>query len=327
MTNLTEKLRRAIIWLRRQLVVTSNRVEIVYKDGRITTLQGAKPSTEKDTTRAARRRRQSYQLRYRVYCREKGGQATPEEHRERRQKDRYDEYADYIMVVRSYRVWPFGRPLLGTVVGVYRLLPQSHLPNESAFYTAEEYDLSALFQARSHIGNGMVEVSRSCVHARYRRSGVLDLLWEGCTLYLAENRILTLFGTVSFWTQAADEIEEELSYLAHCYSMPGWCTMRALPDSASINMLRVPAAGLEEKKIRPKLPTLIKGYIMLGGRFGEGAYLDKVSRTIDVAVMVFVEDVKGRIIKKFDTTGTLQRVLQEDETQEQLRHYRNLPKR
>jgi putative hemolysin len=320
--NIMEKVRRAIIWLRRQLVISHNRLEIVYADDRITSIDGDVLKTTRNSTQAEHRRRQSYQLRYRVYCVEQGGIATAEERLKRRQKDKYDAYADYLMAVRTYRVWPFGRPLLSTVVGVYRFIPQSRTGQDTPFYTAEEYDLTQLLAARSHIGNGLVEVSRSCVHHRYRKGPVLPLLWEGIAAYLVANRIVTLFGTVSFWTQSPDDIAEELSWLAQKRAMPSWCTMRARPGKNRVNMLRLAGASLDGTSIRQRIPTLVKGYEFLGGRFGEGAYLDPVCKTIDVAVMVFVEDISTKVRNRFDSTGQLAELLEEAEIQEQLQQYR-----
>jgi putative hemolysin len=47
------------------------------------------------------------------------------------------------------------------------------------------------------------------------------------------------------------------------------------------------------------MPPLIKGYLRLGARFGDGAVIDKQFNTTDVLVVLPVSDIEPRYIAHF----------------------------
>ena len=47
------------------------------------------------------------------------------------------------------------------------------------------------------------------------------------------------------------------------------------------------------------MPPLIKGYIKIGATFGEDAFIDKEFNSIDVFVLLDLEEVNPLILKRF----------------------------
>src|SRR5690606_7291282 len=80
--------------------------------------------------------------------------------------DRYDPWCEHLMVKEASS---------NAVVGTYRLLTPEGARKAGGYYSATEFDLSAL----DHLHGDLAEVGRSCTHADYRSGAVIMLLWSG----------------------------------------------------------------------------------------------------------------------------------------------------
>jgi putative hemolysin len=227
-----------------------------------------------DDMRAAQR------LRYQVFIEELGGGGDLVDHANRLEKDRYDAFCDHLLLEDL---------TTEQVVGVYRLMRQSHAEAASGFYSAGEYDLSVLTRS----GRRLLELGRSCLHADYRGGGAMHQLWSGLAEYVARHQIDVLFGVASFHGTDVDALAQPLSLLNHRHLAPEELRVRAL-DHAFQSMNLIDKACLDRKAATMQMPSLIKAYLRLGGFVGEGAFVDHAFNTIDVCLIMDTARLSAR---------------------------------
>ena len=207
--------------------------------------------------------------------------------------DTYDAISDHLVVCDTTRD--------EAIVGTYRVLRSEvleQLADHPRIYAAEhEYDLTRL---RSR-GVSLMEMGRACVDSVYRSKPVLDLLWRGLSRYVFHYDIHAFFGRVSFMGTDTRKIDEALSYLnAHHRAAEDVCpTARpacriALEDRASPAQNQTPTT-----QIWRSLPPLVRGYLRVGARVGDGAVLDEEFGSIDVCMVAFREKTEARYYQRY----------------------------
>ncbi|MEQ8807176.1 MAG: GNAT family N-acyltransferase [Rhodospirillales bacterium] len=234
-------------------------------------------------------------LRYNVFYREMGAIPTVEAARHERDADPFDAVCDHLLVLDTDRSQP-GRPF---VCGTYRLIRGAVAKAHGGFYSAQEYDLSALLR---HEGE-LVELGRSCVHEDYRTGAVMQLLWRGIAEYLAAYDIKLMFGCGSLPGTDAEALMPALSYLHHFHMAPSDIRARAL-DDLYVKIDRVPLTRLDQKAARAMLPPLIKGYMRVGGFIGDGAVIDNQFNTTDVCIIVPTDHITEKYLRHYKPCGT-----------------------
>ncbi|MGB1548664.1 MAG: hemolysin-like protein, partial [Alphaproteobacteria bacterium] len=93
------------------------------------------------------------------------------------------------------------------------------------------------------------------------------------------------------------EHAEVLTYLHRYHLAPPAIRPKALPGR------HVPMRTLDDvnpKRALASLPTLIKGYLRLGGFVGDGAVIDEQFNTTDVCVVVKRDLVPDKYFRHFD---------------------------
>lgn len=227
-------------------------------------------------------------LRYRVFCEERGAQSGKTV--AGLEEDDYDRKCDHLIVVDHGRT---SRP----VVGTYRLLREEVASRIGGFYSAGEYDLAALLvRGRGH-GNApqLLELGRSCVDSDYRTNATITLLWRAIASYLERHRVGFMFGCVSFPGTDPAAIRDELAYLHRFHLAPSELRVRALPRH-HVEM----AAGAEVGDLSGRrLPPLVKAYLRVGAKVGDGAFVDHAFNTVDVFMVMPVERIVGRYGRRF----------------------------
>ena len=232
--------------------------------------------------------RAAQELRYRIFYEE--GTARPSEaaRRQRRDFDAFDAYCDHLLVVNHGPA-----AAAGEIIGTYRLLRRSVAVQHGGFYTATEFDISALMQVPGEI----MEVGRACVAAEFRARPTMQLLWRGIATYAVAHGVTVMFGCGSLPGTDPQALARPLSYLHHNHLAPAHVRARALPDRFVKTDL-IPArdidadaavADLEARAVLSALPPLIKGYLRLGGYIGEGAVIDHDFGTTDVCIIVVTD--------------------------------------
>lgn len=245
--------------------------------------------------RGKREVRAAQRLRYEVFYEEGGALPSPKSAFTRRDIDRFDKFCDHLIVIDH--AWKTARGRTKSkVVGVYRLLRGDMAIKAGGFYSAGEYDLAPLL-AR-HSGARILELGRSCVLGTHRSKRTIELLWRGLLAYIRAHRIDVMFGCASFPGADPSEHADALSYLAYYARAENeWAASAHLDRYVSMAMIA--KEQLEPKKAREGLSPLIKGYLRLGARFGDGAVVDTSFNTTDVFVVMPIKEIDNRYIDYF----------------------------
>ncbi len=229
-------------------------------------------------------------LRYRVFYGEMGAVPASETARSGRDHDRYDLWADHLLVIDH----AIGSGAEG-IVGTYRLIQREVAAQLGGFYSAGEYDISPIERFPGRI----LELGRSCVDAAYRNRAAMQLLWRGIAAYVFHYRIDLMFGCASLPGTDPDGMAAELTYLHDNHLAPPALRPRALPHRF-IEMRRLRTADMEPRRAIAQLPPLIKGYLRLGGFVGDGAVIDQQFNTIDVAIVVKTDLVTDKYYRHYE---------------------------
>lgn len=214
-------------------------------------------------------------LRYDVFYREMNAKPTPEMAAVGRDFDRYDAFADHLLV--------FDMEEGEKVVGCYRLLRHAVAKENGGFYSADEYDLGPLLAA-SGPDDRLLELGRSCVAKDYRSSAVMQFMWRGLVTYLDRHGISLMFGCASLAGIEPETLKLELAYLHHFHAVPPELPpVKALP-ARYVDMNLVPKDQIDAQEAQRELPPLVKGYIRFGSYIGDGAVIDHQFNTTDVFI-------------------------------------------
>lgn len=239
--------------------------------------------------------RSAQRLRYEVFYREGGALPSPKMAFTRRDVDRFDKFCDHLIVIDH--AWKTARgKTKPKIVGVYRLLRGDMAERAGSFYSEGEYDLAPLLER--HSGARILELGRSCVLASHRSKRVIELLWRGLLAYIRAYRIDVMIGCASFHGTNPRVHAEALSYLAHYARVESKWNVRAHADK-HVPMEMMTKEKLEPKKALDALSPLIKGYLRLGARVGDGAVVDIKFNTTDVFVIMPIKEIGSRYIDYF----------------------------
>ncbi|PPD44145.1 MAG: ornithine--acyl-ACP N-acyltransferase OlsB [Methylocystis sp.] len=239
--------------------------------------------------------RKAQRLRFDVFYKEGGAIPDARTAFTRRDADRFDKYCDHLIVIDHGWKSPRGK-VKPKIVGAYRLLRGDVAQKAGGFYSAGEYDIGPLL-AR-HEGKRILELGRSCVLESHRSKRTIELLWRGLLAYIRAHRIDVLIGCASFPGVSPLAHAQALSYLAHYARAEGEWSVRARSD-LYLPMTMVAKETLDAREARDSLSPLIKGYLRLGARFGDGAVVDIKFNTTDVFVVMPVASMSQRYIDYF----------------------------
>lgn len=232
------------------------------------------------------------EVRFRVFYDELGAKRQFVHALEQRDADRFDAVCDHLLVFDT----SIGGPDHLQVVGTYRLLRQESAVAAGGFYSEGEFEIESLI-AR-HPGRRFLELGRSCVLPEYRSKRTVELLWQGIWAYCREYRIDVMTGCASFPGTIPAAHAEALSFLAqNCSASAPW-DVRAVPGRYQ-PMDLMPAEAVDARSALAAMPPLIKGYLRLGARIGDGCVIDEDFSTTDVFVVLPVETISARYINYY----------------------------
>lgn len=167
------------------------------------------------------------------------------------------------------------------------------------FYTDGEFDINKIH----HLSEEVLEVGRSCVDAEFRNRAAMQLLWRGIGAYVSLYDISLLFGCASLAGTDIAQHRQALSYLHHFHLAPEHLRPSALPH-LHIEMNLLPKDAVNMRETFNNLPTLIKGYLRLGGFVGNGAVIDPEYNTTDVCVVVQTDRLSEKYAQRYGTAKT-----------------------
>lgn len=228
-------------------------------------------------------------LRYEVFVEELGGGGVMVDHANRLEQDRFDPYFEHLILTDTTS---------GKVVGVYRLMRKAQADKAGGFYSASEYDLTAL----ENSGRRILELGRSCLHKDYRGGMAMYHLWSGLAAYIATHQIEVLFGVASFHGTDAAALAQPLSLLHHRHLAPHPLRVRARAEAFQpMDLIR--ESDLDRRAAMVQVPSLIKAYLRLGGFVGEGAFIDHAFNTTDVCLVLDTAQMNQRQARLYQGGG------------------------
>ncbi|WP_264581017.1 GNAT family N-acetyltransferase [Rhodoblastus acidophilus] len=244
--------------------------------------------------------RKAQKLRYKVFFEEGGATPDPKAALTRRDICRFDKVCDHLIVVDHMARNRFGQ-IKPRVVGAYRLLRQEVAQAHFGFYSAQEFDIGPLL-AR-HPQSRFLELGRSCVLAEYRGKKTIEMLWRGIWTYVKHYRIDAMIGCASIEGTDVSQMTNQLSFLHHfAQAAPEWQTSPLAHCYAEMN--RAPKASVDARRALASLPPLIKGYMRVGAKFGNGAVVDRQFGVTDVFVIMPIAEIDTRYIEYFDDNAS-----------------------
>ena len=247
--------------------------------------------------------RKAQKLRFQVFF-EEGG-ATPDGATALVRRDicRFDKVCDHLLVIDHAARNRFGK-LKPRVVGAYRLLRQDVAQANFGFYSAQEFDIGPLLA--QHPKSRFLELGRSCVLADYRGKRTIEMLWRGIWAYVKHYRIDAMIGCASLEGTDPAKLASQLSFLFHnAKADPQW-RVRPLPNKFT-SMDRIAANEVDVRRALASLPPLVKGYMRVGAKFGEGAVIDRQFGVTDVFVVMPINEIEGRYIEYFGSPDDVAR--------------------
>lgn len=237
------------------------------------------------------------ELRYRVFHDELGAKALAAGRQDRRDADRFDAACDHLLVIDTAA----GGPASAGIVGTYRLLRQERAAEAGGFYSNDEFELDTL--VARHPGLRFLELGRSCVLPEYRSKRTIELLWQGIWAYVNHHGIGVMTGCASFHGTVPAAHAGALSFLAqNCRAEGEW----AVPAVASryFPMDLMPAEIVDARAALAAMPPLIKGYLRLGAKVGDGCVIDHDFGTTDVLIVLPVETISARYVNYYGPEAT-----------------------
>ncbi len=244
--------------------------------------------------------RASQALRYQIFYKEMSAVPDADMAAVERDFDAYDAYTDHLLVIDNSQSGD------DRVVGTYRLLRQEVADRHAGFYSVGEFDIQHMLDhalgKRADRDTQFLELGRSCVRADYRNNSTIQLLWRGISAYVLHHKVGCMFGCASLEGTNPDELALQLSFLHHNFKPEGDWRVKAL-DHLYVEMNRMPADEISMKQAMKVLPPLIKGYLRLGCYIGDGAVVDHQFGTTDVFIILPVDKISDRYVKRYDTEG------------------------
>lgn len=230
------------------------------------------------------------ELRYRVFHEELGARAPAADLQDRRDADRFDEVCDHLLVVDRTA------GSTGRIVGTYRLLRQECAVAAGGFYSSDEFELSALVDR--HPGLRFLELGRSCVLPEYRSRRTIELLWQGIWAYVNHYGIGAMTGCASFHGTVPALHAQALSFLSqNCRATGEWQVSAVASRFHPMDLM--PAEAVCARAALAAMPPLIKGYLRLGAKIGDGCVIDHDFGTTDVFIVLPVETISMRYINYY----------------------------
>jgi putative hemolysin len=239
--------------------------------------------------------RKAQKLRFKVFFEEGGAAADGAMALVRRDICRFDRVCDHLLVIDHAARNRFGK-IKPRVVGAYRLLRQEVAQANFGFYSAQEFEIGPLLA--QHPKSRFLELGRSCVLADYRGKRTIEMLWRGIWAYVKHYRIDAMIGCASLEGTDPAKLAPQLSFLFHhAKAEPEW-RVRPLPNKFT-PMDRLAPGEVDLKRALAALPPLVKGYMRVGAKFGEGAVIDHQFGVTDVFVVMPIHEIEGRYIEYF----------------------------
>lgn len=188
-----------------------------------------------------------------------------------READRFDPHCEHLLLLDRLRD--------DAVIGTTRVMTEAGAAAAGRFASEDEFDLDSLRAS----GRRLLEVGRTCLLPEYRGGTAMHRLWQGLAALVEERGIELLFGLASFPGTDPSAVAAPLAALRQDHLAPEGlrpASRRPVPVDP------LPQGALDRRAAVLAMPALVKAYLRLGGRVGEGAFLDGDFSCIDVCMVL-----------------------------------------
>jgi putative hemolysin len=216
-------------------------------------------------------------LRYQIFNCEMG-EGLADSHATGLDSDGFDVVCDHLMVRDA---------ATRTLVGTYRMQTGYRAKSNLGYYSAQLFDLSPFETIRSEI----LELGRACVHADYRNTTALSLLWKGIASYATLCNARYLIGCSSLTSQDENEGMALYHALRDKYLVESALRTEAHPASRCKESVQAPAP--------PRTPRLFRSYLELSARLCGPPAIDRNFRTIDFLTLLDLCHIPERVRTRF----------------------------
>lgn len=176
------------------------------------------------------------------------------------------------------------------LIATTRLLSAEQAALAGGFYSAQEFDLSALDSLPGRI----LEIGRTCVHPDYRSGGAITILWSGVAEYLLREGFTTLIGCASIsLADGGTTLASVMPTLREKHFVGN--ELRVSPS----RQILLAAEGTGAVSV----PPLLKAYLRMGARIGGEACWDPEFNCADVFILMDVQAMAGRYAQRFLKTA------------------------
>ncbi|MBL1079262.1 GNAT family N-acetyltransferase [Nocardia sp. 2] len=233
----------------------------------------------------AEHREAAQRLRYQVFANEPGFDIPVNENGV--DADRFDDHCDHLLVRDD---------LTDQFVGCYRMLPPDKVNAAGGYYTATEFDLTALDPA----GHRIVEMGRACVVPEHRNGSTLTLMWAGILHYIQLTGYEWVMGCCSVPMRLTPQDEPGVNVRGVRDLLLGKHALDADRHVRPYRPVQVDGRTLDDMvpPARPKLPPLLNGYLRLGAQIaGEPAH-DPDFGVADFVALLGLETINTRYLER-----------------------------
>ena len=203
----------------------------------------------------------------------------------------YDDFCDHLIVKDIEK---------DKIVGTYRLMNSMHLKYKDEFISETEFNIDNL----KNCGHKIVELGRAVVDDEYRNGAAIKLLLHGLLNYCEKNGIRYMFGTASFHGNDANKYLNAFSYLHH-NCLADQSVMGYAKEPKAVFDL-IPKEQIDMGAYNQEMPSLIKCYLALGSKVGEGVYIDRDFNSIDVLAIFDIEKINRKFAHRLFMGGANQ---------------------
>ena len=222
---------------------------------------------------------ESQRLRHKVFIDEVGA-SNKKKVESKIETDKFDDYYKHLVIIDHED--PALHPK-GKIVGVTRIMLSDEIHNDIGFYCAQEFNLSPIISTQKKC----LEIGRTCIDPVYRNTLILHYLWIEIGAYCSTNSVELLFGVASFKGNNVNKISMALSFIHNEYLAPSEIRPKAL-KAGFIAMNIIQKNAINKLNALKQMPSLLKSYLRLGAKVGEGAFIDKELNTIDILIIIDV---------------------------------------
>ena len=229
---------------------------------------------------------ESQKLRHKVFIEEMGGSKKNLSVVSNLESDKFDEFCRHLIIIdhKNSKQLPNGK-----IIAVTRLMLTKDSKNGIGFYSSQEFNLNPITSTNKEC----LEIGRTCIDHEYRNTLILHYLWIELGSFCSKRGVEILFGVASFSGNNIKKIEMALSHIHNDYLAPPKIRPMAL-EHGYIKMSIIPKDEINKSNALKQMPSLLKSYLRLGAKVGEGAFVDKEMNTIDILIMIDVSNMTNK---------------------------------